>query len=341
MSGVDLTAELDRAGVLIELGRYDDAALRAGSILGVDPSNVRAACLLAQAEIGRRRFDDALRAAKGAAVEDPSAEWPQRLASLALMHLGKANESIAHAREAVRLAPHEYRAHMQLAQALTARSLRDARAAAVRALELAPHAADAHFVVGRVAAAGGRRDEAKRAFARALALDPDHSPAHNELARLRLRRFRLADAAIGFSTALRADPQSEVSRQNLELVVRAFLTFTAAFVYLGAFIGFGTASRDVSTAGRIAPLAVLIIPSLLAVRFTIRLPRSLRRYLRDRIQYEPAMRDPALLSFIAVVALIAEALASQGTRFVLGAAALLAAIASRFLGRRSRGTRTR
>jgi len=101
--------------------------------------------------------------------------------------LGRHDEAAEAAATAVRLAPHDWRTQVQLAEALTPikQRLDEAGAAAHRALELAPHESRPHIAAGLVAEANGRRGDAAKAFVRALAIDPHDGAAHANLERVR------------------------------------------------------------------------------------------------------------------------------------------------------------
>ena len=192
-------ASLQSALNLCELCRFPDAASELSQIIAGDPRNAHAWCLMARAQLGQDRPRAALQAARAAGSLASDQEWPRRLESMALIHLGRDDEAADAAQHAVRLAPQRWYAHAQLAHALAHDQprLEDARVAADRALELGPLEAGAHIAAGAVAAAAGRRDDAVEAFSMALSIDPENSVAHNELARLRGRKRILGKPAGG------------------------------------------------------------------------------------------------------------------------------------------------
>jgi len=186
-------ASLQRAQNLCELCRFPDAASELSEIIAGDPRNAHAWCLMARAQLGQDRPRAALQAARAAGSLASDQEWPRRLESMALIHLGRDDEAAEAAQHAVHLAPQRWYVHAQLAHALThlGPRLEDARVAADRGVELGPHEAGAHIAAGAVAAADGRRLDALAAFSMALTLDPQNSVAHNELAKLRVRKRML------------------------------------------------------------------------------------------------------------------------------------------------------
>jgi tetratricopeptide (TPR) repeat protein len=186
-------ALLERAQHLCELCRFPDAATLLGQIIAIDPRHAQAWCLMARAQLGQDRPRAALQAARAAASLACDQEWPRRLESMALVHLGRDEEAADAAQDAVRLAPDRWYGHAQLAHALSHLKPRldDARAAADQGLVLGPHEAGAHIASGAVAAADGRRMDAIAAFSNALCIDPQNSVAHAELAELRVSKRRL------------------------------------------------------------------------------------------------------------------------------------------------------
>jgi Flp pilus assembly protein TadD len=334
-----LAADLQRAAVLCDLGRYAEAATMLGSIIAGSPESPRAWCLLSQAELGLGNDDAALRAALAAIPFAPDAEWPHRLASIALTGLERPEEAVWRAREAVRLEPHEWRVHAHLAGTLAKRGgdLEDARAAADRAVELAPNAVETHIAAGAVAAAAGRRPEAQAAYKRALSIDPEHSGAHNELARLHLRRRNIANpggmaqAATGFATAVRADPTATVSRNNFDLVIRAFLARVAYFIFIDAYVLERVAAGSDQFAARLLPVAALAVPFIFAARFLTGLARPLRGHLVDLIRRDRKLRAAVILETTAVACLFTASLVSPAARPGLAAGAVVPALLGRVI----------
>jgi tetratricopeptide (TPR) repeat protein len=192
----DADQPLERASTLCQLCRYTEAQTVLSEMIAVEPRNADAWSLMARAQLGQEQPLAALHAARAAISITPTDDWAVRLASAALGELGRHDEAVEAAEEAVRLAPRDWRAQAQLAEALTPTKPRlgEATAAAGRALELAPEEARSHIAVGLVAEADGRPRDAAKAFVRALALDPRNGAAHSNLERVRQsprKRFRL------------------------------------------------------------------------------------------------------------------------------------------------------
>ena len=85
---------------------------------------------MARAHLGAERYTEAVSAANRAVSLDPADEWPHRLASNALVHLGKFPDALRAAYEAGRLAPSYWQTHVCVAQAALAAQRLDVAAAA-------------------------------------------------------------------------------------------------------------------------------------------------------------------------------------------------------------------
>jgi Flp pilus assembly protein TadD len=328
-----VVADLQRVSALCDLRRFDEASARLAAIVAANPQSPQAWCLKSRVAIGTGEYDAALHAAKTAISLGPDAEWPHRLASIALARAGQRPEAAWHAREAVRVAPHEWRAFTNLARMLApaAADRAQAREAAQRALELAPHEVEAHMASGAVALADGRRADAEAAFRAALAIDPQCSAAHNELARLQLPRTRfgdpggLAQAASGFASAVRADPRAEISRRNLDLVLRAFLARVAYFVFLAAFVVAEVTSGSSPATVRTLAAVAVVVPALFVARFLSRLPPILREHLLALVRHTWELSLAVAAQLLAVCLLALDAvIASTHAGLALGALGLSA-----------------
>jgi len=281
MTGSD-SVQLGRAGLMIELGRFADAARLLAAVLADAPDSSRGWCLLSRARLGSGDPAEAITAARRASALDPANEWPFRLMSTALISLNRGTEAVGAAAEARRLAPHSWRSHVCLAQAAAAAGqLGLAADAANAALAIAPDHADVHVTAGRVALSRGDAGEARRRQEAALALDPAHSGAINELGRISLHMRDATGAAEHFIRAARTSPGNGVFGRNSELALRFLAIRLARPVFLAAallaIIGALAAS------GHLLPGAALALaePPLLlwaAARFRA-IPRQSRRHL--------------------------------------------------------------
>lgn len=268
-----LAGDLNRASVMIDLGRYGDAVSLLGSVLASSPGSSRGWCLLSRAHLGSGNAPEAAAAAARASALDPADDWPYRLVSTALLAMGQPAEAVSAAQEARKLAPHFWRSHVCLAQAATADGEHELAAqAAAAALALAPDVADVHVTAGKAALARGDLVEARRWQESALAIEPTHSGAINELGRISLRSRDAATAAAHFLHAARTSPGTGVFGRNTELAIgRVALRMTARAILITLVAACLIAA---AVAGNL-PLA--IVSGLLLVALAVRTARDLRR----------------------------------------------------------------
>jgi tetratricopeptide (TPR) repeat protein len=326
---------LDRVEVLCDLERWMEAGELAGRVLGADPENHTAWCLLARCHLGLDQPEKALAAAHRAASLAPDEEWPHRLASFATSRLGRHDEAVKAAREAVRLEPGFWQTHARLAGAAGqhAHGKAEAAQAADRALTLAPNEPQVQLIYGSIAASQGRREVAERAYRRALELDPQSSGAHHLLASLQLRRRTglsgLAKAATGFATALSTDPSAQVSRHSLELTLRVFLGRAAYFLFVTAYLGQLFVGRS-GLSARAIPVLLLALPVLFIIGFLRRLNPALRTFLRQLLR-RGATSVAVALELLSVVLVLVGVPSPQASRPTLAIAAAVLALTARLV----------
>ncbi len=220
--------ELEQAAALCAVKRYAEAIRGLRVLVRETPHDVDCLGLLGEAQLANHDPDGALATATKAIAVDPKRDLPHRQASIASSRRGLHREAIAHAEEAVRLAPTQHRAFLALARALlrAKTDLPRARRSAVQAIVLAPDESEPHLVFGMVSAADREHAAAEAAFQRALALDPSSALARNELARLNLRRSSQphptssAQAAVGGAPGAAPPPLAPVRRRRLAIVAR-------------------------------------------------------------------------------------------------------------------------
>jgi tetratricopeptide (TPR) repeat protein len=217
----EVTLELERARVMLDLKRYDQATSLLARIVAEEPAHGRAWCMLAAAHLSNSQYQESLAAAGRSIVLAPSDDWPYRLVSIAQVHLGDTAAAIDAANEACRLAPNTWRAHLCLAQAelATKASYAAAERAAADARRLGPNEPDVYFISGKISLARGELRGAREYQERTLALDPAHSGAQNELGRISLHRVGMTQAARHFIQAARSAPRVTIYSRNVEIVV--------------------------------------------------------------------------------------------------------------------------
>ena len=136
-----------------------------------------------------------------------------------------ARTQVAHWKDSIALWEHalastdgNYRAHANLAHALTRRGrLGEAVTHYSEALRLKPEFAEAHNNLGVVLADQGRADEATLHYTEALRLIPDYEEAHNNLGIALLGQGKLDAAIHHFTQAVKIRPGRSVTHKNLGL----------------------------------------------------------------------------------------------------------------------------
>jgi tetratricopeptide (TPR) repeat protein len=221
--------QLEQAAALCEGKRHAEAIQSLRSILADDPHDLEALALLGDAQLADHDSDAALITATTAIELDPERDLPHRQASIASSRRGLHRQAIAHAEQAIHLAPTEAAAFVVLARAvLRAKTdLPRARRAAIQAIVLAPDHAESYLVFGMVSAVEREDAAAEAALHRALTLDPGNATARNQLDRLTLRRAAAARPApsvrpaTGSAAAAGPDTATDVSRGHLDSIARA------------------------------------------------------------------------------------------------------------------------
>src|SRR5262245_12729414 len=174
---------LVRATRLSDEGRPRAAIAVLESALEVDPDHAAAWCRLSAAYLDIGEARESLDAAKRAMTLGEPA-WAHRLASLALVELGRHDEAVVSAIEAVRRDPDDWRGLVTLAEALFFAEPEQALRAARRAVELAPDEPRAHEVLGDAAMLAHDWMLAENAYRDALRLDPTNHEVTTKLDRV-------------------------------------------------------------------------------------------------------------------------------------------------------------
>ena len=271
---MELRQDLARASAMLDVRRFREASELLARVVSAEPESSRAWCLMARAHLGADRYADAVTAARRAVALDPADEWPHRLASNALVHLGK-------------LAPSYWQTHVCVAQAaLAAQRFDVATGAATRARGLAPNEPDVHFLSGKVSLARGDLAAAREHQERALALDPAHSGAMNELGRIRLRRHDTAGAIRHFISAARATPDERIYSRNIDVVLLRTVSRTIyLFTLIALVLIWVPAVTHVDRLPFVIGLGVLAAVTVGSFTWMVlRLPREARLMVRRTLR---------------------------------------------------------
>ncbi|GAA4456671.1 tetratricopeptide repeat protein [Phytohabitans houttuyneae] len=186
---------VQRAALLADLGRYDEAAGELADALALDPQHPKVYSTLASVHLAAERPAESLQAADAAVAAAPGDVPALVTRAMALTDLRRFAEATAVAEEILRLGPADPFAQRSAAAVLAdSRNGQTAMDAAWRAAQLAPRDPLAHLVLALVAGRLGRFELAERAYHEALELDPTLTDAANEPGIVRLDRRRYAQA---------------------------------------------------------------------------------------------------------------------------------------------------
>lgn len=178
-----IDAVLVAAARLSHEGRPRAAIAVLESVLEVDPDHPVAWCRLSAAYLDIGEARESLDAAKRAMTLGEPA-WAHRLASLALVELGRTNEAVVSASEAVRRDPDDWRGLVTLAEALAHEEPEQAVRAARAAVDRAPEEARTHEILGDTAMLAHDWMLAETAYQDAHHLDPSNPDVTAKLERV-------------------------------------------------------------------------------------------------------------------------------------------------------------
>jgi Flp pilus assembly protein TadD len=217
VSSEDLArAHLQRAQMLLDLGRHEEALPLIVEALRLNPEAVEIYCHLALALRMAGQRKQALAVLDDALKKDPKHEWPHRLRAVTYRELGELKLALACAQEAHRLAPDLWLTNYVLANVLLSLSRLDrAREIGERLRTLEPNNSHVFDLCGRIALASKQLLEAENHFREALRLDPQNASAHNNLGNVLTEQGRTVEAVQCFERALAVNPLESEAQANL------------------------------------------------------------------------------------------------------------------------------
>jgi tetratricopeptide (TPR) repeat protein len=328
-------SELDRARVLRDVGRYDDAVAAIQRALAAGETDAESYALLASVLHRADRHAEALKAADMAAAQDPEAEWAHRLRALALLGLKRTVPAQAAAEQAVRLAPEGVEARYVLAQVqMVNLKLADAEESARACIAINPNSELGHIALSQVLINARRWAEAEAACRRALAIDPnDPAARHNLGVAISRQRGRAVEGVQHLTEASKLDPTDSLSRQQAVAAGRAYVAGGAVAIY--AMIQVVRVTAGSWSGSAVSTLLVaLVILAVLAGWIAMRrrrlaqLPTGVAELVRRRgLQVGHRLGVAMFWSFVAVAALGVPFLLTEpsaGVSLILMGAALAA-----------------
>lgn len=251
---------LERAQVLIEVGRNAEAFSVLKEAAMVAPEDHRVLCRLSLASIRLKDYSGGLNYAKLAVAAAPDSEWAHRLSSIAYRNLKDPQEATAAARRAVSLDVQNCQGYHVLAMAQIALGDVDsAGRSAERALELAPYDANILALQAEVAISLDKCTEAEKWARQALEIDAENVEALRVLGNALLRTKGKHAALPCYVTLLKLDPGYSTVQQ---FIIEGFSGFTYLVApvlllatWAGLYLLFPTASWPIWAAA-VTSLAV-------------------------------------------------------------------------------------
>lgn len=323
---------IQRAQLLAELGRYDEAAAELGFALALEPANHHALVVLARVHLAADRPAEALAAAEAAVAVAPDAAFPLVVRALALVDLRRFDEAARVADELLaRWSADSYAQRSAAAILGEARNGQRALDAAWRAVQVAPHEAEAHLVLGLIAARLELFDLAERAYREALRLDPALAEADEDVGIIRLERRRYSRALAQVAALAAVEPVHEPSPRTVGDHVRRVVLWGSGYAITAAVLTAGLAAGNAALSRMFAVVAG-IGGVLLVWRFAAAAPALLRVVLPGLVRSDPILAWSVGGALAAPLLILLYAL--LGSPWPLVAALALTAVGPLAVGRR-------
>jgi tetratricopeptide (TPR) repeat protein len=286
MSDQEVSRIKSQARVLIDAGRFAEAATTLTHGLAAEPRDYELLCLMSQALLSARRQNEAAGFAEQAIAEQPDSSWGHRLRSSAL-RTSKPREALKSAQRAVECEPHEpFNWHALGRAQLEVRNLKAARTAAEQMRTLAPESFWSHQLLGLVAMKQKRYKEAELHCRRELELNPNSYYGMNNLGVALLNKRQTKDAIKVLNLAAKMNPSEELARRNLRIAARRYVPGVGLFIFAAAGLVHIYTKTGADMPGLI--WVILALSVVVALSFWL-----LRRY---RLQQIPAETQSYLRS---------------------------------------------
>ncbi|RZT81486.1 tetratricopeptide repeat protein [Micromonospora violae] len=280
---------VQRAQLLAELGRYDEAADELAHGLALQPNDVDALTMLARVHLAADRPAEALTAADTAVTAAPEALPPLVARGMALADLERYTEAAATADRILALGPTDAYAQWSAAAILAgARNGQPALNAAWRGVELAPQEPQAHLVLSLVAARLDLFDLAERAYREALRLDPRIGEAGHDVGVMRLEQRRWSEALEHIAEAVTVSPRRIESPRTLAYGLHRLVLYGAGWSLVAAVLIAFAASASGGFSRVLAVLAALT-GGIVVWQLGARLPGLTRTVLPALLHADRAM----------------------------------------------------
>ncbi|WNM42285.1 tetratricopeptide repeat protein [Micromonospora halotolerans] len=316
---------VQRAQLLAELGRYDEAAEELDGALATDPGNAGALTMLARVHLAAGRPAEALPVAEAAVAAAAGALSPLVARGFALVDLGRWKAAASTGDEILALGPDDAYAQRSAAAILAgARNGQAALNAAWRGVELAPETAQAHLVLGLVAARLELYDLAERAYREALRLDPELAEARHDMGVIRLEQRRYAVALEHLAESAVLDPAVGHTSRTVADGLRELVLYGAGWS-LVATVLVAFLAPVAPSPSRIFAVLTALGGALLAWRYAVRLPGRPDTIVSGLFRADPALALAVCAVAAAPVLLVLYALVGGPWPLVAGITATVVA----------------
>lgn len=286
---------IQRAELLADLGRYEDAAGEVSQLVASEPDNAEALTLLARIHLAAGRPAEAIVAADAAVAAAPENLGALMIRGMVLADLERLSEAAETAEQILRLGPEEGHAQVSAAAILCdVRNGQRAMDAAWRGVQLLPENATAHLVLGMVAARMEMFDLAERAYREALQLDPQLASARHDIGIIRMDQRRYAEALEHLAEAATADPSNVSGDGEVRAGLRRVLQVGAGYALIAPVVaacfgaGVNSAGRETFT-WRVVAVVLAIVGFVGIGLFLARLPRSVSTILPTLLRTDRAL----------------------------------------------------
>lgn len=213
---------IERARLLLQSGRNEDALEELGRALAVDPTDAEAHGLRALALMDLKRLPEALESAQQAAGEDPEDAFGHRVLGWVLLRMQKPKPALASAEEALSIDPEDEGLYaLQASCLVTLRRWDEGLVAAEAGLEIDPDDVQLTNLRALCLRQLGQRDEAADALRTSLGVDPENAWTHESLGWAAIHEGNKDEAIQHFKEALRLDPSDEGARTGLATALKA------------------------------------------------------------------------------------------------------------------------
>lgn len=233
-----IEADLQRAGLLLEQGRFELAEETARRFLASAPQQPLGHAFLSLALLGQDKFVEARVAADDAVGCGPDHPVAHDTRARVLISCNRFPEAEAAAVEAVRLDPENPGHHSVLASALASRARwQEALDATENGLALDPEEPDLLNLRTRLLVQLGRVEDVGGASEQALRAAPEDADSHASVGWAHLNQREFEPAFVHFREALRLNPESEFARSGVIEAIKARNPFYALILRYFLWVG--------------------------------------------------------------------------------------------------------